>query len=503
MKLSRKNFLFGSAAASVMAACATSKADEAKAPRVRAPGEKPTLAMIGMGIQARGLLHQFLGQDIVIVGICDVDKTRRDDGVQRVEKYYASRPELRIAPGVCRAYSDFQEVLANPGIDMVCIATPDHWHAYITVEAMKAGKDVYCEKPLTYSIEEAKIVMAAEKKYGRVLQTGAMQRSSVEFRTACEIVRNGMIGKVKFVDANFGGPSRPHRFFDKIENAATEGAENPDVDWNRWVGPAPWTPYSDMLAPRGIHKFYPMFWRFDDNFGSGYCGDWGAHHLDIAQWGLGMDESGPISIICPSGPYSTNPIDGGRRQKGMQFVFADGAVMQHNPFNTWGTVFYGTDGIVAVNRSKFALWLGKGLMPDDKVRAALANGSFDAMKRVAFWNAPKKKDGEALPACCDKSMLDAVNKAIKETDLKHAKNKLYKSLNHPADFVARFLDRKSACSSAQVGGRSAILCQLCNISYVYDTGFDWDPAANTFANGTGDEHWLARSYYRENWKVVL
>ncbi|MBR4653873.1 MAG: Gfo/Idh/MocA family oxidoreductase [Kiritimatiellae bacterium] len=512
MELNRRNFLLGGAAASLAAGHAL--ADAPKPPRTRAAGEKPTLALIGMGIQARGLLHQFLGQDILVTGICDVDKIRRERGVQTVENYYQSRPVLKIPKGVCRGYSDFREVLVNPGIDMVCVATPDHWHAYITVEAMKAGKDVYCEKPLTYSVEEARIVMEAEKKYGRVLQTGAMQRSSVEFRTACEIVRNGFIGDVRFVDTNFGqgtdapllgGPSQPHRFFSDLKAATTEGAHNPDVDWNRWVGPAPWSPYSDKCAPRGVHDFYPMFWRFDDNYGSGYCGDWGAHHLDIAQWGLGMDDSGPVKVLCSKAPHSSNPIHGGRRQQDMQFVFANGAVMQHNPFSTWGTVFYGTEGIVAVNRGLFAFWLGKGVMPDAKVRAALANGSFDAMRRVAFWNFRKPKDKpDAKPSeFCDKSMLDAVNKAVKETDLKHAKTKLYKSLNHPADFVARFLDRKSACSSAQVGGRSSILCQLCNISYIYDSSFDWDPAANTFANGTGDEHWLSRAYYRDGWKVVL
>ena len=513
MNLNRRNFLIGSAAASLAAGGATASSG-GRPPRVRAAGEKPTLALIGMGIQARGLLHQFLGQDIVVVGICDVDKVRREEGVQRVSNYYRSRPELKISPDACRAYSDFRDVLANPGVDMVCVATPDHWHAYIAVEAMKAGKDVYCEKPLTYNIEEARIVMAAERKYGRVLQTGAMQRSGVEFRTACEIVRNGLIGEVKFVDANYGqgtdaallgGPSQPHRFFSKIDDAAKEGAPNPDVDWNMWVGPAPWTPYSDQCAPRGVHGFYPMFWRFDDYFGSGYNGDWGAHHLDIAQWGLGMDDSGPVRIICSTAPHSKTPIHGCRRQQGMQFVFANGAVMQHNPFNVWGTVFYGTEGIVAVNRGKFACWLGKGIMPDAKVRAAIADGSFDGMRKVAFWNYRKPKDDPNAkpPAVCDKSMLDAVNRVIKVTDLKHAKNRLYKSFNHTADFVARFLDRKPACSNAQVGGRSAILCHLCNMSYVYDTGFDWDPAANTFANGTGDEHWLARAYYRDNWKVTL
>ena len=177
-------------------------------------------------------------------------------------------------------------------------------------------------------------------------------------------------------------------------------------------------------------------------------------------------------------------------------------VATENPANI---VLYGTEGIVAVNRNKFAMWLGKGLMPDAAVRKALADGSFDAMRKVAFWNFSKSKNNpDAKPsAACDKSLLDAVNKAIKATDLKHAKMKLYKSLNHPADFVARFLDRQPACSNAQVGGRSAILCHLCNMSYVYDSSFDWDPVTNTFANGTGDENWLARAYYRDNWKVVL
>ena len=139
------------------------------------------------------------------------------------------------------------------------------------------------------------------------------------------------------------------------------------------------------------------------------------------------------------------------------------------------------------------------------MRAALADGSFDAMKRIAFWNFTKPRNNpDAKPcAACDKSSLDAVNKAIKATGLKKAKVKLYKSLNHPADFVNRFLDRKPPCSSAEVGGRSAILCHLCNMSYVYDSSFNWDPVANTFANGTGDTHWLAREYYRDNWKVVL
>ena len=469
----------------------------------RAAGDKPRMALIGAGKQGRVLLHQFLGQDLIVKGVCDCDAARREARAKTVDEYYESRGES--APKAVR-WADFREVLADPDVDMVCIATPDHWHAYIAIEAMKAGKDVYCEKPLTYSVEEAKLVMAAQKKYGRVFQTGAMQRSGAEFRTACEIVRNGGIGKVKFIDCNFGGPSRPHRDYENPANAAGEGAPNPDVDFDMWCGGAPLVKYSDRLAPRGVHDFFPNFWRYDDYFGLGMCGDWGAHHLDIAQWGLGLDDSGPVKIIRSNEPPPRNPICGGRRQSGLQMVFADGCVLQHNPSSNWGTVFYGSDGIVAVNRGRIGVWSGKGTFPDAKLRNAIVDGSFDAMKCVAFWSPPKVREGVPTPPsapCSAKSILDACNKAIKAFDLRHAKTKLYRSLNHVADFAARCRDRGLTCSPASVGGRAAILCQLCNISYVHDTGFEWNPGKNEFANGTGDAAWLTRQSYRSNWKVKI
>ena len=369
----------------------------------RASGDKPRLALIGAGKQGRGLLHQFLGQDLIVKGVCDCDAARREARAQTVDDYYASRGVS--APKAVR-WADFREVLADKDVDMVCVATPDHWHAYICVEAMKAGKDIYCEKPLTYSIEEAKILMAAEKKYGRILQTGAMQRSGVEFRTACEIVRTGCIGAVKFVDCNFGGPSRPHRDYENPANAASEGAPNPDVDFDMWCGGAPLVKYSDRLAPRGVHDFFPGFWRNDDYFGLGMCGDWGAHHLDIAQWGLGLDESGPVRVIRSNEMPARDPKLGGRRQHGLQMVFADGCVLQHNNFANWGTVFYGADGIVAVNRGRIGVWTGKGLFPDEKVRKGIVDGSFDAMKCVGFWAPPRVPKGQPAPppaACSAKS----------------------------------------------------------------------------------------------------
>ena len=180
MNLNRRHFLLGSAASVALVGSASTKI----APRKLAAGEKANVAMIGLGIQGRtALLPQFLGQydrGAKVVVCCDCDKDRREDGAKRVDDYYSKR-KIQSA---CKAVADFRDVLKDPTIDMVCIATPDHWHAYMAVEAMKAGKDVYCEKPLTHTVEEAKAVMAAAAKYGRILQTGAMQRSGIEWKSA-------------------------------------------------------------------------------------------------------------------------------------------------------------------------------------------------------------------------------------------------------------------------------------------------------------------------------
>ena len=248
LDINRRSFLLGSAAAVAVAANAADK----KGVRALKPGEKANVAMIGLGIQGRGaLLPQFLSQydrGAKVTVVCDVDKARREDAARRVDAHYRKR---KIASS-CKAVADFRDVLKDPEIDMVCIATPDHWHAYIAVEAMKAGKDVYCEKPLTFNVDESRKVIAAQEKYDRVFQTGSMQRSWREFRTAVMIVRNGFIGDLKYVDANYGkggaklgGPSHPVRFFDEPANAAkeSEGYEQLGKEgWDMWLGPAKWRP---------------------------------------------------------------------------------------------------------------------------------------------------------------------------------------------------------------------------------------------------------------------
>ena len=509
MNLNRRNFLFGSAAAVTLAGCATSKTGL----RPLKSGEKLRAAMIGYGIQMRtALIPQFLGQMkadgvermVEIVAVCDCDKTRAAAGAAQVNKAYGNDK--------CRAVADFRDVLADDTIDLVCIATPDHWHAYMAVEAMKHGKDVYCEKPLTFSIDEAKKVIAAQEEYGRVFQTGSMQRSWSEFYTACMIVRNGFIGDLRYVDANYGiggkklgGPSHPLRFFDVPENAEKEGAPNPDVDWNMWLGPAAWRPYSDQLAPRGVNGFYPMFWRFDDDIGSGYNGDWGAHHLDIAQWGMDMDESGPYRILRSDEPHSTDLFHGGRRQYGMRMLFKGNGgdiELYHGPFGVWGTVFYGTKGIVTVNRGKIAVWEGTGLVkPDATVRQQLQDVTFMKDKIVA--ESVGKDYGTDCTVKTDDRLTATLKKLTSRYDLANAPVQLYKSPNQVLNFVNCVLSRKRTISPASVGGRSGTLCLLCNMSYQYDTGFEWDPDKMELKGCNCKGLSTCREHYRNGWDVVV
>ena len=509
MNLNRRSFLLGSAAATALAGCATSKVGA----RELKPGEKRRIAMIGYGIQMHNaLIPQFLNKDnapnVEIVCVCDCDRVRAAAGAKQVNDAYKTNN--------CVAVHDFRKVLEDPMIDAVVIGAPDHWHAYMSVEAMKHGKDVYCEKPLTFSIEEAKKVIEAQEKYGRVFQTGSMQRSWREFRDAVSLVRGGLIGDVMYVDANYGiggkklgGPSHPLRFFDVPENAATEGAPNPDVDWDMWLGPAQWRPYSDQLAPRGVNNFFPMFWRFDDDIGSGYNGDWGAHHLDIAQWGLDMDKSGPFRIVRSDEPYSTDLFHGGRRQFGMKMLFAKsyGTVeLYHGPFGVWGTVFYGTKGIVAVNRGKIAVWLGgksAGVKPDAAVRAALQDAENLFAKENIVVESIGKDYGTDAMVKKDNKLAAALDKIEKDYADILKKAGLYYSTNQVKNFCECMETRKRTISPAEVGGRGATLCLLCNTSYKYDTGFDWDPINMEISGCNRKGISIKREKYRAGWEVVV
>jgi len=411
------------------------------------PSDRIVMGFIGMGIQNRGLLRQFLQhKKCRVVAVCDVDTTRREHAQQWVNRFYRDKPELGSAD--CAAYNDFRELIARDDINAVCIATPDHWHAIPTIAALQTGKDVYCEKPLTHNIHEAIEVMNAVKENRRVLQTGSMQRSSQEFRVACELVRNGAIGKIDRVECSFGPPGKPCDL--------PEEPMEPGLDWNMWIGPAQMRPYSSVLSPRGLHDHFPD-WRSYKEFGGGMVCDWGAHHLDIAQWGLGMDESGPVEVRPPDDPNAQN---------GAVLVYDNGVKVIH--VSGFGAEFFGSDGEVRVNRGRIEFYLDG--------------------KKVAGYN---REEGGSL-----QSTLRFVEKEF----LSNAKIKLYRSTNHVRDFVDCVRARTRPITNEEVGGRSAICCHLMNQAYYNHAVIKWEPKQMRFARGSGKPEWLTRDY-RSPWSV--
>ena len=201
--------------------------------------------------------------------MCDLDNNHRKKGADKVGKD-------------CRQYKDFRELLATEHLDAVTIGTVDHWHALTSIAAMKAGCDVYCEKPLSLTIEEGQAMVKAARKYDRVFQTGSQQRSDPRYRMACELVRNGRFGKIHTVEARIGD--------NPIGGPFPTAPVPQGLDWDFWKGPTPDVPY----VKERCH--YEFRWWYD--YSGGKLTDWGAHHNDIAQWGLGKDGSGPVSVTA-------------------------------------------------------------------------------------------------------------------------------------------------------------------------------------------------------------
>ena len=404
------------------------------------PSDQLTIGFIGIGTQGRGLMGGHLrSKDTRVVAVCDVDTNRREHAKKTVDDHYAKNAQGATGKG-CDAYNDFRELVARKDIDAVVIATPDHWHALISIAAAKSGKDIYCEKPLCQSIHEARSMVNAVRKNKRIFQTGSMQRSSKEFRVACELVRNGAIGKIKNIEVAVGVPGIPC-------NLPAESDE-PGLDWNMWLGPAPMRSYHSELSPRGVHKHFPN-WRNYREYGGGMITDWGAHHFDIAQWGMGMDDSGPVEIIPP---------DQADAKYGARFVYANGVEVLHKSGN--GVWFYGSEGKIHVNRGKFELWLGEE----------------------------------------QKAKSPAEAEQIASTLLPATATRLYKSSDHRGDWINSVRTRKPPICDVEVGARTVSVCHLVNLAYYHGKRIKWDPKREQFTGGTGDPKWLDVPH-RSPWEI--
>lgn len=298
------------------------------------------LGFIGVGRQAMGILNGMMRiPGVEIMACADVYEIKRERFKLRVNKISG---ELGKTPPKIDVYSNYKDLLARTDIDAVVIASPDHWHALMAIDACKAGKDIYLEKPLTLTIHEGQELVKAVRSHGTVLAVGSQQRSDVNFQHAARMVLKGKIGKVKQVLVHVGQPEHPVPYdLEKQEIPA-------GLDWKTWLGPLPALHYNEKLNPpisldpEQNEKLWGA-WRSYKETGGGYMTDWGAHMFDIAQWGLGMDRSGPIKVI---------PANDG---KPLTYQYANGVEMVVGAFdgNRQGVQFIGEEGWIKVSRGNF------------------------------------------------------------------------------------------------------------------------------------------------------
>jgi predicted dehydrogenase len=370
-----------------------------------APSNRLTIGLVGNGLIASHHVGILTGrtEDCQIVATCDVVRSKAGKMRERLEKAYGDETESGRATRGIEVYAKHEELLARDDIDVVWVCTPDHWHAAVAKASMLAGKDVYCEKPLTLTVREGRVLVDTARRYGRVLQTGTQQRSNKSFRKAAEIVRNGWIGDIIRIRTRLGS-------FPAADPLPAEPVPG-DFDYDPWLGPTPWRPFN----ARRVKGDYGGGWRCFLEFGGRKNGDWGAHHFDIIQNALGMDDSGPIEFI-PRG------FEGCKYQT---HVYANGIRVERYEDGLKPMIeFQGTKGTVGVSR-------------DDVT--------------------------ESDPP-------DLFSRPLRAEDVH-----LYASDNHHSDFFNCVRTRQRPISDVEAGHRSATVCHLNAMAAQLGRALRWDP----------------------------
>lgn len=291
------------------------------------PSNRIAIGCIGLGGMGMHNLKAFLSKpEAQVVALCDVDSSHLQSALNAAG--------LDASAG-CR---DYRRLLARPDIDAVVICTPDHWHVPIALDAVRAGKDLYCEKPLTLTIREGRELADAVRQCGRVCQTGSHQRSNAGFRTACELIRNGRLGRIERVRVEIPPNNR------RCDDCWRPQPVPPELDYDMWLGPAPWAPYHEQRC----HYTF----RFISDYSGGQMTNWGTHHFDIVQWALGMDESGPVEIEG-SGRFPESGLFDTADDVNLRYRYANGVEMRCVTGTGSGDVcFEGTEGVLWVSRSR-------------------------------------------------------------------------------------------------------------------------------------------------------
>jgi len=381
------------------------------------------MGCIGVGSQGIGDMNGFLGKkEVQIVAICDVDARHRNRAKGTVDRKYGNSD--------CKTYLDYREMIARGDLDAVMIAVPDHWHGIVSVTALEAGLDVHGQKPLARTIVQGRAICNAVKRYDRIWQTGSQQRSESNFLRACELVRNGRIGKVSRVEVGLpdGPGNRPYE-----PRPVPQG-----LDWDFWLGPAKWRPHCNF--GRGSCHWD---WRWIMDYSGGQLTDWAGHHIDIAHWGLGLDRSGPVEIEGKGNYLKDGIYDTPSRYK-FKCKYANG--MEMTVANTsslpkgMGTVWYGDKGWIHV-------------------------------KRGGLWAEPVR--------------------VLKET-IGPNEIKLYESRGHKQNFLDCIMSRQETIAPAEVGHRSISVALLGEIAMLTRRKLKWNPQKEQFLNDDQANRMLSR-----------
>ncbi|MEI7899551.1 MAG: Gfo/Idh/MocA family oxidoreductase [bacterium] len=411
-----------------------------------APSKKITLGSIGVGWQGGGNLGAFLGlDDCRVVAICDVNENHLKDAVNNVNGRYQNQD--------CKGYKDFRELLARKDIDAVCISTPDHWHSIPAIAAANAGKDIFCEKPLSHTLAEGIAMVSAVQKNKRIWQTGSWQRSNGEFRWAAELIQNGYIGKVTRVEV--GLPSG-HADFDGSGKDKPNGTAPAYVDYDFWTGPAQMMPFNPCRFNKN--------WRWNYNYGGGQLMDWIGHHCDIAHWGLANPKfgCGPDDAVGPLEVSAT-----------AEFPPKD---------DVWNTA------------TKYRV---ECKYPNN-VEVVIAGG-YGEIQGGAKWIGPNgwvRVDRGTIEAS-DKQWIRDIQDREKKGDLEIA---LYKSPGHQREFIDSIKSRKRTLTPVEIAHRSQTPGHLGYIASVVGRKLKWDAAKQVIV-GDAEASKLMTKKMRAPWKI--
>ncbi len=406
-----------------------------------APSERIAVGCIGVGRMGNGDLGEALGfKQVQVVAVCDLDAKRAALAKKRVESTYAKRSPGGDYKG-CAVIEDFQELVARTDIDAVQIATPDHWHTLPALAAARAGKDIFLQKPLTLTIQEGRLLSDTVRQYNRIFQVGSQQRSDKEWRTACELVRNGRVGKLHTIKVGFGTDPgcKPQPTMPVPEN----------LNYEMWLGPAPWSPYTEeRVHPQNSISARPGWLRISD-YGAGMITGWGSHHLDIAQWAMGTEDTGPVEIQ--------------------------------------GAAEYPKDG----------LWDVHG---DFRIEYTYANG-------VKVICADEKKikggvtfEGDKGWVWVTRGRIDAEPKSILQETIGAGETKLYVSNHHKGNFYECIKSRQPTIAPVEVAHRSCTICLLGDIAMRLGRKLRWDPAQEQFLNDDQANKMLSKPM-RAPWRL--